>query len=422
MNPMASEFEQNLERYVEVILKVGLNLQKGQRLIITELDFTSSTLELAPFIEIIARKAYQIGARYVEVMWNNPKIHLIRFQHAPRDSFEEYPIWRTNTIYEYLKNGDAFLGIMASDPNLFIDQDPTLMDVRRRTALKHSKGISELSSKLATNLLIISVPTDDWAEKIFPDLQPEKAKAKLWDAIFDICRVKKKDPISSWNDHIDNILARRKYLNNKKYSSLKLRAPGTDLTVGLPEKNKWLGGREKSQNGIEFTANIPTEEICTAPHKDMSEGTVTSTKTLYFNGVLIEDFKLTFKKGKVIEAIAQKGQEFLENLIKTDETSSYLGEIALVPHSSPISQSGLLFYNGLIDENASCHLALGTAYRTCIENGESMSNEEFIESGGNISLTHIDFMIGSGEMDIDGILEDGTSEPIMRKGEWAFEV
>ncbi len=419
---MSSEFEQNLEKYADVILKVGLNLQKGQRLLITAFDFNCSTLELAPFIEIITRKAYQIGARFIEVMWNDPQIHLIRFQHAPRDSFEEYPIWRTNAIFEFLKNGDAFLAILASNPYLFIDQDPTLMDIRRRTALKHSKPVNELIDKFASNFLVISVPTNDWAEKIFPELQPEKAKAKLWDVLFDICRVKKNEPVSTWNDHITNLLARRKYFNSKKYSSLKLRAPGTDLTVGLPKKNRWLGGREKSQNGIEFTANLPTEEICTVPHRDMTEGTVTSTKPLYFSGVLIEDFKLTFEKGKVIEAIAQKGQKFLEDLIKTDEGASHLGEIALVPHSSPISQSGLLFYNGLIDENASCHVALGTAYKTCLENGESMSDEEFIEAGGNISLTHIDFMIGSGEMDIDGIKEDGSAEPIMRKGEWAFNV
>ncbi|NVM34477.1 MAG: aminopeptidase [Candidatus Lokiarchaeota archaeon] len=419
---MPSEFEQNLEKYAEVILKVGVNLQKGQRLMVIQATFASFPLELATFVEIIVKKAYQLGARFVEVLWDHPQIHLIRFQHAPRDSFEEHPIWRTSAALEFVEKGDAILGILASNPDLFIEQDPELMDINRRTILKHSKHVNKLISKNATNWAVIAAPVDGWTDKIFPNLAPDKRKAKLWDTIFDICRVNQKDPISAWKDHNNQLHARMKFLNNKQYSILKLKGPGTDLVIGLPRKHIWIGGSEVSQNGIEFTANLPTEEIFTLPHKDKTEGVVTATKPLSYGGSRIEDFKLKFSEGKVIEATAGKGQKFLDQFIKTDEGASYLGEIALVPHSSPISQSGLIFYNILIDENASCHIALGRAYSPCLENGEQMSDEGFMNAGGNMSIMHVDLMIGSGEMNVDGILENGIAEPIMRNGEWAFDV
>ncbi len=418
---MSSEFEQNLEKYAEVILKVGLNLQPGQRLLIQPFDFSTPIFELAPFVRLLVRKAYQIGARFVEVFWNDPQLYLIRLQHASRDSFEEFSTWRRDASLEFTQKGDAKLTIDAFDPDLLIDQDLELMTIVERTALKHYKPVSELTMKNVTNWVTISAPVEGWANKVFPDLPPNNRKAKLWDKIFDICRVKQKDPVLAWNDHVNQLLARSKYLNHKQYTALKLNGPGTDLTIGLPKGHIWVGGREKSQNGIDFIPNIPTEEIFTVPHRDMTEGIVTATKPLPLN-IIIEDFTLTFSKGRVVSATAKKGKEMLDKVFEIDEGASYLGEIALVPHSSPISQSNLLFYNVLIDENASCHIALGKAYKPCLENGDKMSDEEFMTAGGNISLTHIDFMIGSGEMDVDGIIEDGTVEAIMRKGEWAFDV
>ncbi|MFX0031452.1 MAG: aminopeptidase [Candidatus Hodarchaeota archaeon] len=419
---MSSEFESNLEKYAELILKVGLNLQKGQRLLIIPIELASSMIELAPFIEIIVRKAYQMGARFVEVLWNNPQMHLIRFQHAPRDSFEEYPIWRRDATLDFVEKGDALAGIIAADPDLYIDQDPELLAITRNIALKYNKPGRDLIMKNFTNWLCISASVDGWANKVFPDLPADEGKAKLWNAIFDVCRVKQEDPVFAWKGHIKQLHLRRNYLNTKQYSALRIQAPGTDLMIGLPVGHIWLGGSDKSQNGIEFVANIPTEEICTSPHKDKVEGFVRATKPLYIGGSVVEDFEFTFSKGKVVKAIARKGQEFLDNLIKTDEGASRLGEVALVPHSSPISQSGLIFYNTLIDENASCHIALGRSFESCLENGEKMSEEEFMAAGGNISVSHIDFMIGSGEIDIDGILEDGSTEVIMRNGEWAFDI
>ncbi len=419
---MSSEFGQNLENYVEVILKLGLNLQKGQRLLIGILGIGTPLLELAPFVELITKKAYQMGAKFVEVIWNDPQLHLIRFQHAPRDSFEEFPTWISNAYLEFAEKGDAILQLCANIPDLFVDQDPELMAIRSKTAAKHFKPFNDLRSKNATNWTVVAAPVDGWTDKVFPDLPPNNRKAKLWEIIFEICRIKYDDPVLAWQDHINQLAVRSNYLNQRQYVALKLVAPGTDLKIGLPKRHIWLSGSMTNQNGIDFTANIPTEEVFTLPHKDKTEGVVTATKPLYYKGSQIEDFTLTFSKGKVIKATAVKGQEFLDQFIKFDEGMSRLGEIALVPHSSPISQSGLLFYNGLIDENASCHIALGRGYSFCLENGEKMSDEEFMTAGGNVSLIHMDFMIGSGEMNIDGFTEDGTAEPIMRKGEWAFEV
>lgn len=420
---MSTEFQQNLEKYAEVILNVGVNLQKGQWLLIGASDFGTSLLDIAPFVEILVKKAYQIGARFVEVLWNEPRLQIIRLKHAPRDSFEEFPIWRRDAQLDIIKKGGAILTILASDPLIFKNQDPDLMTTLFRTASKHYKPVLDITyQQNAINRSIISASTDSWAKRVFPNLPADKRTAKLWDKIFEICRIKQKDPVLAWKDHIKQLIVRVNYLNEKQYMTLKLKAPGTDLTIGLPERHIWESAKSVSQSGIDYIANFPSEEIYTIPHKDKTEGVVTTTKILAYRGRLIEEFTLTFSKGKVIKATAIKGQEFLDEIIKFDDGSNYIGEVALVPNSTPISQSSLLFYNGLIDENASCHIALGLAYRSCLKNGKEMSDEEFLDAGGNISLVHVDVMIGSGEMDVDGISKEGTAEPIMRKGEWAFQV
>ncbi|TKJ21619.1 MAG: aminopeptidase [Promethearchaeota archaeon Loki_b32] len=421
---MSSEFEQNLKKYAKVIVKVGLNLQPGQRLLIGGLTLSNdgTPLEFAPLVRLIAKEAYQIGARLVDVMWGDDQLRLIRFQHAPKDSFEVFPKWRIDAEVKIGEAGDADLVIVSSDPELLREQDPQLITKFQQTFFKHVKPLSDLISKNAMNWLAASGATDGWANKVFPTFPKKSRKAKLWDSIFEICRVKEKDPISAWRDHIDQLGKRKDYLNSKKYNELKLIAPGTDLTIGLPKGHKWVGGITTTQNGINFTPNMPTEEIFTIPHKDKTEGIVSSTKPLYYGGVIIEDFRLKFSEGRIIEVKAKKGADFLLKTLETDNGARYLGEIALVPHSSPISQSDLLFYNTLIDENAAIHVAFGRARKFNLENGEEMSDDDFAGVGGNLSLIHIDFMIGSGEMDVDGITEDGTFEPIMRNGEWAFKV
>ena len=421
---MSSEFEQNLDKYADVIIKVGLNLQPGQRLLIGAPIFsdTYAPIELAPLVRLIVAKAYKVGARFVDVMWIDYQLQLLRYKYAPKDSFEEFPSWRTDLVHDMGKSGDAILVIYAENPDLLINEDPELINVSQQTFFKHMAPIMDLVVQNTMNWAVITAPIDGWVDKFFPDIPPDKRKDKLWDIIFDICRIKHKDPVSAWQDHVNQLASRSNYLNQKEYMSLKFTATGTNLTIGLPKGHMWHSGSMTSQNGITFTANIPTEEVFTIPHKDKTEGVVKGTKPLYYSGSLVENFTLTFSKGKIMEVVAKKGEDLLRNLIETDEGASYLGEIALVPHSSPISQSGLLFYNILIDENASNHIALGRGYKFSFKDGEKLSDEEFAALGGNNSLIHIDCMFGSGEMDVDGILDDGNAEPIMRKGEWAFDV
>lgn len=420
---MASEFEKNLEKYAELIVKTGLNLQSGQRLLIGSPTFDSLTpLEAAPLVTLVAKHAYQIGARFVDVIWTDQQLDLIRLQHAPRDSFSEYPAWQVNAVLDYLKHGDALLLIYAHNPDLLNDQDPNLLATMQQTGFSHSQPIMNYIERNAINWLVVSVPVAGWATRVFPDTPVEDQDKKLWDVIFEICRVKQSDPVATWQSHIRQLASRSDYLNQKQYKSLHMSAPGTDLTIGLPKGHLWRGGQLKSENGIPFIPNMPTEEIFTLPHKDQVDGFVSSTKPLSYGGALIKDFTLTFSAGRVVKAVAKQGEESLQKLLDTDEGASRIGEVSFVPHSSPVSQSGLLFYNILIDENASNHIALGNAYKFSIDKGEALSDEEFAAAGGNHSAIHIDFMVGSGAMNVDGIKEDKSTEPIMRNGEWSFEI
>ncbi|MFW9880609.1 MAG: aminopeptidase, partial [Candidatus Thorarchaeota archaeon] len=353
MIQMPSEFEKNLDKYAEVIVKIGLNLQPRQRLLIgaPTIGINGVTLELAPLVRLIAKKAYQIGAKLVDVMWEDDQVSLYRYKYAPKDSFEEYPTWRTDGVFNIAKESDAMLLVVARNPDLLSEEDSNLIFAIHKAYLNYGKPSNDLRRRGLVNWLAITAPVDGWAEKIFPNIPEEERKAKFWDILFDICRIKHDDPVSAWKDHISQLVSRCSYLNNKKYNALHFSSPGTDLTIGLPEGHIWKSAHFTTQGGISNVVNIPTEEIFTTPHKDKTEGTVTTTKPL-FSDVLIEDLSLTFSKGKVKEFSATKGEEYIRKIIKTDEGASRLGEVSLVPNSSPISQTGLLFYSILIDENA----------------------------------------------------------------------
>lgn len=419
---MSSEFNKYLENYVKLIIKKGINLQKGQRLLITCAFNLGVPLELAPFVRLLAKEAYKNGAKLVEVSWRDDEVQLAKFKHAPIDSFEEFPRWRAKTIEDFFDNGDAIIFVYAEDPDLYKDISPELIAMAQKAMFENIKIYLDKIQNNYSNWIMIPASITNWADKLFPEISKTERKNKFWDLLFEICRVKNDNPIQIWQNHIEQLNNRAKYLNDKQYLKLKFNAPGTNLTVSLPKGHIWQSGSELSRNGIEFIANIPTEEVFTLPHNYKIEGFVSSTKPLYFGGRLAEDFKLTFSKGKVVKVSAGKGEDFLNNLMKQDEGAIRIGEVALVPHSSPISQSNKLFYNILIDENAANHIALGFAYRSSLINGYSMSDEEFGAAGGNLSGIHIDFMIGSNQMDVDGIMEDGTIEPIMRNGEWAFDI
>ncbi|MBN1314121.1 MAG: aminopeptidase [Anaerolineales bacterium] len=415
-----SQFEQYLDRYAELIVKVGLNIQVGQRLLLGPPFFgvRGIPLESAPLVRLIVKKAYQAGARFVEVLWDDDQLQLIRHQYAPRDSFDEFPTWRTSTAYELAKNGDAILIIYAEDPDLLKGQDPELINKVQQAGIKARTAMDELVSRRGTNRVIVSASTRGWANKVFPDEKPKDRVARLWDVIFELNRVKQDDPISAWRSHLAALKTRSDVLNTKKYDGLRFTGPGTDLFVGLPAGHIWNRSHYRTVNGIEFVPNMPTEEIFTSPDCKRIEGVVSSTRPFNFGGYVIDGMRLRFSKGSVVEACAATGQQSLDRFLATDEGARRLGEVALVPHSSPISRSNVLFYNILYDENASSHLAFGRAFKFCIENGETMSKAGLDAVGSNRSKVHIDFMIGSGRMDVDGITAGGQAETLMRQGEW----
>lgn len=412
----AKEFQQALEKYADVIVKVGLNLREGQRLIV------NAGISNYPLVRAITKSAYQAGARVVTVMYNDEEIGHIRLKMSSREALKEFPNWLLQAYMDHAKNGDAYLGITSENPDLLSDVDPEAIAIQRKAAGKKMMKVSEYIMRDAINWCVISYPAEDWAKKVFPGVTAKQAQDKLWEAIFQTCRIDQPDPVAAWQEHIVNLKKRSEYLNKKRYSALHYSAPGTDLTVGLPRGHQWLAAQSHAENGINFTANLPTEEVFTMPHKDKVDGVVSSSRPLVVYGTTVEDFTLTFEKGKVVDVTAKKNAETLRKLIETDEGGARLGEAALVPVSSPISWRGHLFYNTLFDENAASHLALGRAYRFTMKGGAEMSEKDFGKRGGNYSLIHTDFMIGSDQMDIDGILADGTREPVMRKGEWAFEV
>lgn len=409
------EFNQLLEKYAEVVVKVGLNLRNDQHLSIR------GNVDDAPFIRKVAETAYKAGARYVDVLWDDENIKRTRLQHADPETLTTLPDWLYNRYEEYSKRGDAELAILSSNPDLYNGIDSDRIAITRKTL--YQKIVEPLRKyNNYANWCVVSTAAPAWAQKVFPNLPEKEAQTKLWDAIFRACRIHTPDPVKAWEEHIQKLDKYKNYLNAKRFASLRYKAPGTDLTIGLPEDHHWGGAQETFKNGITGTVNIPTEEVFTMPHKNKVDGLVTATLPLNNQGVLMEEFSIRFENGRAVNFSAKKGDADLRKLIETDENAGRLGEVALVPNSSPISQSGILFYNTLFDENASCHLALGSAYKSSMQGGVDMTDEEFAARGGNKSLIHVDFMIGSAKMDIDGIQSDGTREPLMRNGEWAFSV
>jgi len=419
---MAGEKHQEmLRKYANAIVKVGLNLRAGQRLIITLAANRGVPHQFAPLVREVAKSAYSAGAKYVEVLWGDEEMLRLRVEHAPKDSFDEYPTWQVNAIMNMIENGDAMLSISGMDPDLLGGLDPEVVGRMQQTHLQNWEKVIEKVTTNAMNWCVVAGAGDAWAKKVFPNLTPEKAQTKLWKAIFETSRIDQPDPVAAWQQHIEAMKERTKYMQARQYTALHYTAPGTDFTLGLPYGHKWISGQSLAQNGVAFTANMPTEEVFTLPDRNHADGVVTSTFPLSYGGTLIEGFQVTFENGRITKVTAKKGETVLQKLVETDEGSHRLGEVSLVPASSPIAKRGHLFYNTLFDENASCHIAIGRAYRFTLTGGEELTDEEFIQSGGNVSLNHVDFMIGSPKMDIDGITKDGAREPVMRKGEWAFD-
>lgn len=409
-----STFHQNLEKYADLAVRVGVNIQENQNLTI------NASTEVADFVRLVVKKAYEAGARNVFVEWHDDVVTRTRFELAQEDALADYPEWKARGLETLAENDGAFMSIISSDPDLLSGIDPKRIAVSTKASgIALTKYRNYLQADKAS-WTVIAAASQEWAAKVFENEGKDTQVEKLWEAIFRTTRSDQPDPVKAWEDHDLNLHNKVDYLNSKRYKKLHYKANGTDLTIELHDTHTWVGAGSENEKGNFFMANMPTEEVFTVPLRNGVNGVVQSTKPLSYSGNLIDNFSLTFENGRIVSVKAEKGEEVLTQLVDTDEGSHYLGEVALVPHDSPISQSGILFYNTLFDENASNHLAIGNGYAFCVEGGKKMSREELEIVGVNSSITHVDFMIGSADMDIDGILEDGTSEAVFRKGTWAF--
>jgi aminopeptidase len=402
-----------LDRLAEVAVKVGVRLQPGQDLVMT------APVIATGFARKIVEHAYKAGAGIVTVLYSDDEATLARYRHAPDLSFDRAEGWLYEGMAKAFEGGAARLAVRGDNPMLLASEDPAkVARANKANSMAYRPALEKITG-FDINWNIVAYPNPAWAKQMFPNDDEDVAVAKLADAIFSASRVDVDDPVGAWSDHNAALHKRTNWLNGHAFHALRFTGPGTDLTVGLADEHKWNGGAETAKNGVICNPNIPTEEVFTTPHARRVEGHVSSTKPLSYQGTLIDDISVRFEGGRIVEAKASRGEEVLNKVLDTDEGARRLGEVALVPHSSPISQSGLLFYNTLFDENAASHIALGQCYSTCFINGGSLKPDEIAAKGGNQSLIHIDWMIGSGKIDIDGVNKDGSTVPVMRGGEWA---
>jgi aminopeptidase len=406
------DFQRKLDRLAEVAVHAGLGLAPGQELLIT------ATTDAIPLVRLITEHAYKAGASLVTTLLGDEQAAIIRYRHGSEASFDTAPSWFYEGMAQAFRNGAARLAIAGSNPSLLSAENSEHVSRVNRATSKAYRPALELIVGHSINWTIVASATPEWAAAVFPGLPQAEALEKLWNAIFAASRADQEDPPAAWKTHDAHLHARADRMNDRRYAALHFRGPGTDLRVGLADDHLWLGGGTMARNGRYCIPNIPTEEIFTTPHKDRVDGTVTATKPLSHQGTMIEGISVRFEAGKITEAHAARGEQVLQRMIETDEGARRLGEVALVPHSSPIASSGLLFMNTLFDENAACHIALGQAYSTCVKDGDNLKPEELAARGANTSLIHVDWMIGSNRIDVDGVTATGALEPVMRAGEW----
>ena len=402
-----------LDRLAEVAVRVGLGgLHPGQQLVMT------APLEAVALARRITEHAYRAGASLVTTFFSDDGAALLRYQFAADAAFDTAAGWLYEGMAAAFRGGAARLAIVGDDPNLLSGQDPGKVARANRARSIAYRPALELITNSAINWTIVACATPAWARAVFPALPEAEAMVRLWDAIFAASRVTTDDPIAGWAAHNATLMARREMMNAKRYAALQYRGPGTDLRIGLADEHRWMGGLTTAANGITGNPNIPTEEVFTTPHCRRVEGTVAATLPLSHQGTLIEGIEVRFEDGAIVAARARRGQEVLERMIATDEGARRLGEVALVPAASPIAQSGLLFLSTLFDENAASHIALGQSYSKCFTDGGAAGTQALAARGANSSLIHVDWMIGSAQVDVDGIRADGTAEPVMRAGAW----
>ena len=403
-----------LPLYARVLLEKGINLQKDQILVI------NTPVESHSFASLLAEEAYKAGAAQVVFNWYCNETTRLRYQYETQDKFETVPQWRSEFNLYYYRKGAAFLSLISADPYTMEGIDRKKIFAWQKAFHQAVKEYSDGMMASRTNWLVAAVPGTVWAKLLYPELPEQEGMDKLWLQILDVSRCLGDDPLADWDKHLAELKQRREWLTAQQFTALEYTSPkGTKLTVGLPEHHIWQGGAESTTRGFLFNANIPTEEVYSAPQADRVDGVVWSTKPLVYNGNLIENFRFTFQDGKVVDVQAEKGEDILKDLIQMDEGTCRLGEVALVPYHSPISLTNKIFYETLFDENAACHLALGDSYPTCLENGPELTEEELKKAGLNDSMIHVDFMVGSPDLTITGIKKDGTKVPVFVDGDWA---
>lgn len=404
-----------LDSYAELCVKVGINIKEGQPLVI------NAPIEGLEFVRLLSKHAYELGASEVHVNWSDEELTKMKYKNSPMEIFENYPKWRANSLIEFAKRGAGFISISSDDPELLKEVDPKKVATASKSASIALKEYRNYTMNDINPWLVVSIATKSWAKSVFPDLEEDAAIEALWKSIFQATRVDTGNPIKAWEEHMNKIKKNVEFLNDKKIKTLHYTSDkGTDLSVELPLGHIWAGGGAVTKAGVPFAPNMPTEEVYTMPNKYGVDGVIYSTKPLNYGGNLIDEFKLTFKNGKVVEYSAEVGEDVLKDLFDIDEGAMRLGEVALVPYDSPISNSNITFMNTLYDENASCHFAFGKAYPTNIKDGEDMSDEELDAHNVNNSLTHVDFMVGDSTTRIVAETLNGETLEIFKDGNWAF--
>lgn len=407
-------FDQLLKKYADLLIYKGINVTEGDYV---NIQTDVNSIELT---RLLVAAAYEAGAADVHIQWSDDQIARLNYQNQTIDQLKEVPDYVVAESDYYIEKRAKRLAIRSTDPNNFKG-----IDADKIAAANKAKSIAMHNMRLATQANVVSwtvaaAAGQAWAQLVFPDKSPEDALDALWDQIFKTTRVYEEDPIKAWDDHEAKLQEKAKYLNDQQFDQLHYTGPGTDFTVGMPKNHVWESAGSHNEAGQIFIANMQTEEVFTAPDSFRAQGYVSASKPLSYGGVVIDGMKFYFEDGKVTKVEASQGQATLEKLVEENDGARSLGEVALVPHKSPISQSNIIFFNTLFDENASNHIALGQAYATSIQDGTKMSQDQLKAAGLNRSTVHVDFMIGNGQMDIDGIKADGSVHPIFRNGEWAF--
>lgn len=402
------------ENYAKLAVKIGINLQEGQDVVI------NASTRLVDIVKEIVKVCYENKAKSVKVEWSNEEIEKLHWLYQDAEVLSEVLTWQEEKAKYNAETLPCKIYVDDSDPEAYAGVDLTKMAEVRKARFKVLKKYRDMSDN-KDQWLIIAVPSPSWAKKVFPELETEEAVTKLWEAIIKTMRLDTEDPVQAWEDHIANLSDKSNKMNAMNLDYLTYRSSnGTDLTVKLQPNHIWLSARETNLKGIDFTANMPTEEVFSMPKRDGVNGVVVSTKPLSLNGQLVENFKITFKDGKAVEVTAEKGLDVLETMLDMDESSRHLGEVALVPFNSPVNETGLLFSNTLFDENACCHFAFGFAFKNNIKGYENMSDEDFEKAGFNDSVNHVDFMVGSEDLEIKGYDFEGNEYQIFKNGVWAI--